>query len=359
MPPPPLPPPHLQPAPALPEGGALPPPSAPPLPGATPGYQKLQHVWYQHYTFWSVLGRMFDKLPPEADWTDRIHPGVLLEARRGLRSYALIWALTGLHVAIMAALAYDVAVPGVTAGDSKERVLVAFWTITSITLLVVLPGIALFSMDEDRRSGAMELLIFTAMGPTGVMIGKWIAKAIQAALIATTLMPYVVLHYFQSGSNPFIECFALLCVVWASLCYSALAVAVSTVRSLVRRFIGFACAAAACHIGVMTGMQFVYLGAFLLAIPIFILAKIFGFSSDQDFLFWLSGICIAVMTMLLAFTFFVVLPLQWAIQGIVDLRTYLQYAEPRAAETSLAAHAAHRTHDARVPARPPPLSPNP
>ncbi|PTY03995.1 hypothetical protein DB346_02505 [Verrucomicrobia bacterium LW23] len=213
------------------------------FPGANPGYQVLRRAWYRNFSYWDAISRTWASAPPEVEWSDRIHPAVVLEVQRGLRSYNLVYTILGIQLAMAAALAWDVSRHYSFASelhailDDGSSLMENFWSIAA-TYLLCMPWAGVFALDRDRRSGALELLCFTPMGPPSIVVGKWMAFTLQAMLITTTLLPHVVLLYFINGANPLTSCIQLAGLVWISSCISATAISASARRSLETRLFG-------------------------------------------------------------------------------------------------------------------------
>ncbi|MEZ0298440.1 MAG: hypothetical protein ACAI35_18480, partial [Candidatus Methylacidiphilales bacterium] len=149
------------------------------------------HCRCQHRRYRSESGR-----------TTFIH--VVMEARRGMRTHGFAICLLGLHALMLLCfwspyLLYRPWLPYVSVEQET------FWMVCVCCFLIAIPCASYFSFGNEARNGSVELLAMTRVWQPGIVLGKWLARVAEAALIACTLMPYAVLHYFRGGVNPLFE----------------------------------------------------------------------------------------------------------------------------------------------------------
>lgn len=170
----------------------------------------------------------------EADWSDLLHPCAWLEVRRGLRTRLFIASFLGLHTVLCAVIIFVLTGPLQFGPDGRY---LGFWYTCAVHFLLVLPSRSLGALRDDWDRGSVELLVFTRMGPHGVVTGKWLAYALEIVLLACTLTPYIILHYFGNGANPIYELSILTCLALAGCSLCAIGVTISTIPNRQRRLV--------------------------------------------------------------------------------------------------------------------------
>ncbi|MEZ0299908.1 MAG: hypothetical protein ACAI35_25915 [Candidatus Methylacidiphilales bacterium] len=175
------------------------------------------------------------------DYSDRIHPCVMLESRRVVRTSLFIAGFLALHMLAAASFAVPALMPHLLPGDIvdhaeyKEWI---FWGCIAFPMIFVLPGAALFGLSWDIHVRALETMLMTRLTPFGIVYGKWMSKAVEALLMASALMPYMMARYYLSGSNPVTDTLYLIGLIFVSGCLSAMAIALSTVGNMWIRLLG-------------------------------------------------------------------------------------------------------------------------
>lgn len=130
------------------------------------------------------------------DFSDRLSPFLVKELRAGLRTrgYQAIFlvSLTGLTVF------------GILSLNTPELVDETAGVIhgTLFTLLaVIMPFLSLDAIAAERRGKKLEPLILSPLTGRNVVHGKWIIAALQSAMLAAIVTPFLVLRYFSGGAD--------------------------------------------------------------------------------------------------------------------------------------------------------------
>lgn len=171
--------------------------------------------------------------PP--DFSDRLSPMLVKELRQGMRARLFIWALIGMNatLTLTALFIMSSAESGAGAGD---RVMTAwFWIAVSVALCGLLPARALNALASEISHGTLDCLVLTRLTGWRVALGKWLAVAAQQALIAVTVLPYLVVRYFNGGVNPLQEMWGLLLLFVGGATASAVLTGISWIRHFLSR----------------------------------------------------------------------------------------------------------------------------
>lgn len=130
------------------------------------------------------------------DASDLLNPVLLKELRQGLKSrtFGVLFLLMTGALCIGAA----VCVLGSNFGEDAEELSVVFWLCAGAPLvLLALPSFVLIRSEFKRNT--FELMLVTALTPWRILLGKWTSIALQALLVATLILPFVILRYFLGG----------------------------------------------------------------------------------------------------------------------------------------------------------------
>lgn len=133
------------------------------------------------------------------DFPDRISPMVVKELRQGLRSPIFVWAFLIMHLV----LAFTVLVS--FGSEDKDDSTAMFWWTVVIPLTFILPLRGFNALTEERRLNTHDTLVLTRLNALRITVGKWAAIAAQILLLASTILPYLVMRYFSGAINIFLE----------------------------------------------------------------------------------------------------------------------------------------------------------
>ncbi|MEZ0298447.1 MAG: hypothetical protein ACAI35_18515 [Candidatus Methylacidiphilales bacterium] len=181
------------------------------------------------------------------EWSDYLHPCTMLAARRAVRNYGFVMSFFGLQILMTAATVMSLMAPLLPAdmgGLETWRGLIlsaqgpGFWSFAMPAFLLILPFSGLTALNHEIKSGMTELMLMTRLTPFRIVYGAWIALAIQAVLMACTMLPFGLLRYYITGSNPVEDVLTLAALVVAGSTFSAFTVALSTVQYPLGRIAG-------------------------------------------------------------------------------------------------------------------------
>lgn len=175
-------------------------------------------------------------------------PAMLVrELRQGVQSGFFVWTFVGIQAAMFVLMAWAASV----LGPESNRVVATdmarwFWLTMAGVIGIVLPLRGLVAVSGERIGNNLDLVRLSRLSATRIIVGKWLAIAGQGLLVATALLPYLVLRYFFGGVNVLGELEAFGWIAIVSLAVSAAALAVSTLPVWVRIGIGVLVAVVGC-----------------------------------------------------------------------------------------------------------------
>jgi hypothetical protein len=198
-------------------------------------------------------------------------PAMLVkELRQGVQAGAFVWTFVGFQAALFLVFSLLALVEG---ADS-EPFHFFFWLAAVAAIAVLIPLRGLAGIGGERAGNALDLLQITRLSATRIVVGKWVALVAQAALVAVTLLPYLVLRYFFGGVDVLAELMWLGWIVAAAAVVAAAALALSTLPMWLRIGIGLvACGVAfVSFVAIVDGPLIFVFGSFDMAARLGILA---------------------------------------------------------------------------------------
>ncbi len=191
------------------------------------------------------------------DFPTWLPPMLVRELRQGVQSGVFAWTFIAIQATMFLLTAWAVGAfdPNGRTGNS-EGVTRLFWLAIGVTIVGVIPLRGLTAVSGERVGNNLDLVRLSRMSATQIILGKWFAIIGQGVLVATAILPYLVVRYFLGGVNIVadLQVFGWLAV--ASLAVASAALALSTWSVLMRCVI-----VAAVFFGVMPMMNM--LGYFL------------------------------------------------------------------------------------------------
>jgi hypothetical protein len=171
------------------------------------------------------------------DFGDRFSPMVVKELRQGLRSRVFV----SMFLLIQGLMIFCVFLSLAAAANnaSQDSANGVFWMINGVLFLVAMPCRGLNAHSGEIKGRTIELLLFTGLTPFRILIGKWKAIMAQTILVACTVLPYAVLRFFIGGVNLVADLESLGLLLVLSCVLGALAVAVSSFRSMFTKIFVF------------------------------------------------------------------------------------------------------------------------
>ena len=172
------------------------------------------------------------------DFPAWLPPMLVKELRQGVQAGAFIWTFVCFQAALFLVFSLQVLVEG----TDSEVFAFFFWLAAVAAIAVLIPLRGLAGIGGERAGNGLDLLQLTRLSATRIVLGKWASLVVQAALVAVTLLPYLVLRYFFGGVDVLAELEWLGWILAAAAVVAAAALALSTLPLWLRIGIG----AAAC-----------------------------------------------------------------------------------------------------------------
>ncbi len=163
------------------------------------------------------------------DFPSWLPPMLVRELRQGVQSGVFAWTFIGIQAAMFALMTWAVGTFGGGPGGIPAREFSAlFWLAIATAIVVVVPLRGLTAVSNERLGNNLDLVRLSRLSATRIILGKWLAIACQGVLVATALLPYLVLRYFLGGVDVVndLEAFGWMAV--AALAVTAAALALST-----------------------------------------------------------------------------------------------------------------------------------
>ncbi len=191
---------------------------------------------------------MTPPLPALRDFSDRLSPMVVKEMRQGLRTRFFTAALILFHVVLgclMLSYLWDL---------NQENTHEMFWLVIIFTLLGVLPSRAFNALNAEVKDGTLDMLMLTGITSFRIVWGKWVSLYSQTLLVASSLLPYMIVRYQFGGVEIAREVLALAVLVVGSGLVTAALIGFSSQRLLfLRLLMSAAVGAGAFAMGIFAG----------------------------------------------------------------------------------------------------------
>lgn len=134
------------------------------------------------------------RLPFELN--DLVSPMLVKELRQGLRARVFVVPFLVMCAALCLGVGFCLYESGTGADTNTSRD--AFWILAGGPIVACcLPAFA--SFRQDRRNGCYELSLVTEMTPWRILLGMWTSYALRSALLASLVLPFVVVRYYLGG----------------------------------------------------------------------------------------------------------------------------------------------------------------
>jgi ABC-type transport system involved in multi-copper enzyme maturation permease subunit len=172
---------------------------------------------------------MTPALPALQDFSDRLSPMVVKEMRQGLRTRFFTGTLILFHV-ILGLLMLSHLLHANT-HETTEM----FWSIILLTLLGILPLRAFNALHSEMKDGTLDMLTLTGITSFRLVWGKWASLYSQSLLLASSLLPYMIVRYVFGGVEIAREALALLITVAGSGLITAAVTGFSSQKLLLAR----------------------------------------------------------------------------------------------------------------------------
>lgn len=160
------------------------------------------------------------------DATDMLNPVVIKEVRQGLKSKRFLGVFLLLVLAMTSGI--SISLLPETVSKMREMSTATFWTVASICFLGMLPLLGINAITSEKKEKTFELVMLTRVSSWRLVYGKWQSLAVKTLLVATTLLPYMVLRHYIGGIELAMEVVFLAMMLIVSVLLSAFVVFVST-----------------------------------------------------------------------------------------------------------------------------------
>jgi hypothetical protein len=151
------------------------------------------------------------------------------ELRQGVQSGIFAWTFIGIQGTMFALMTWAVGTFGGSLEGAYARDFAGmFWAAIALAIVVVVPLRGLTAVSGERVASNLDLVRLTRLSATRIILGKWAALVGQGLLVATAMLPYLVLRYFFGGVNVIIDLEIFGWMVAGSMAVAAAALALST-----------------------------------------------------------------------------------------------------------------------------------
>jgi|JI6StandDraft_1071083.scaffolds.fasta_scaffold00413_11 hypothetical protein len=175
---------------------------------------------------------MTPPLPALRDFSDRLSPMVVKEMRQGLRTRFFTAALILFHVVLGCLM-----LSFLGALNQDEYTHEMFWLVIIFTLLGVLPSRAFNALNTEVKDGTLDMLMLTGITSFRIVWGKWVSLYSQTLLVASSLLPYMIVRYQFGGVEIAREVLALAVLVVGSGLVTAALIGFSSQRLMFVRLL--------------------------------------------------------------------------------------------------------------------------
>jgi len=166
----------------------------------------------------------------KSDW---LNPMLVRDLRQVLRSrvFTMVFLLLQCGMAFFVVL-------GVSSSEESEVSSILhtiLWGGLIIFYFMLMPAIALSSLVPEFSDNRLDLLKLTQMSARSLMVGKWLSFCAQGAMVAVSLLPYMVLSYYSGGVELGSELGSMAAMLAASSLLIGVCLAVSSMNSRIVR----------------------------------------------------------------------------------------------------------------------------
>ena len=168
------------------------------------------------------------------DFPAWLPPMLVKELRQGVQAGVFLWTFVCFQAALFLVFSLQVLIAGTDSGAFAFF----FWLAAVAAIAVLIPLRGLGGIGGERAGNGHDLLQLTRLSATRIVLGKWASLVTQAAVVAVTLLPYLVLRYFFGGVDVLGELAWLGWILAVSAVVAAAALALSTLPMWLRIGIG-------------------------------------------------------------------------------------------------------------------------
>jgi hypothetical protein len=164
------------------------------------------------------------------DFPDRLSPMLVKELRQGLRAktfMVVFLVLQGLLGLIL--LGASASATSSSGGQVVSQIVFVFF---SLAVLVAQPLRGMGAISSEIRAQTIDLMVLTRLSAFRIILGKWVAIVSQSALLASSIIPYLILRYYFGNMNLFAELLLLVMLLLISAGLTALTIGLSACSSI-------------------------------------------------------------------------------------------------------------------------------
>jgi hypothetical protein len=144
-------------------------------------------------------------------WSERLNPILVKEARQALKSRQFVATFSLLLVAAWAwtLIGVSLLTPGVYFAPSGPFMLVGYFLVLAVPLLVVVPFSAFWSLAREREDQTFELVSITTLTARQIVTGKLGSAILQMLVYYSALAPCIAFTYLLRGIDAVVICLVL------------------------------------------------------------------------------------------------------------------------------------------------------
>jgi len=185
-------------------------------------------------------------------------PMLVKELRQGFRSLTFTALFIGFQLLLSFVLLAYTALSSSSndVGTLASKIIIGIY---AFALLVAQPLRGANALASEINDNTIDLMVLTRLSAWKIAFGKWVSLVSQSALLAITVLPYLILRYFLGGMKLFPELLLVVLILFISASLTACSVGLSALKSLIIRglvSLGSAFAISAFIINIIEGYTF-------------------------------------------------------------------------------------------------------
>lgn len=161
------------------------------------------------------------------------------ELRQSLRRSSFIYPFLCIHLFAIAAVYYEFNISSGSSGTGQAAVFIwnpdfigPFWWVAIAVCGILMPLAGLFLMPQEIEEGNHEILLLTKLNRWQIVTGKFLTLWGLSLLTLTSLLPYIIIRYFNGGVEWLNELANLGTIISVAAVVSVNAIAASGFKTL-------------------------------------------------------------------------------------------------------------------------------
>jgi hypothetical protein len=159
--------------------------------------------------------------------SDLLNPILVKELRQGVRANTFTSAFLLLQVLLLVSMAVALAPEDI---PDRSGTTAMFWILIALPIGIMVPVSGGSALSSERAQRTLEPLLLTRLSARRIVLGKWAALLALSGLLATSVLPYVLLRYFLGGIDLAVELLGLLDLLVCSALFAAITVGLSAAQ---------------------------------------------------------------------------------------------------------------------------------